>query len=261
MIFLVGKDLGLCVLAVPRDFRKKTKGPCRERGRNTVLVSGAVTQREVGSTESKLPGSSEVLPTQEVIDDLAGRIERAYALRRAEWRRGCSTRRVWAAAALCLWQAHTEDPTVPLDSELFVASQPITESLGDPWVALTQPEAGRRYRSQVRRIVQRLRDELSREVQLAERQMREDAPTILASLSNNRRLSPLGCYIAAHRIGRADIADRFARPAAEQHHACPLYKAASLSLLPLDLYPVEERPISLGSVNGPRTFMKSIVMN
>ena len=81
-----------------------------------------------------------------MIDHLASRIERAYALRRAEWDRGCSTGRLWTAAALCLWQAHADDPALPLDSELFVASQPLVGSLGDPWVELTQVEAGRRYR-------------------------------------------------------------------------------------------------------------------
>ncbi len=138
---------------------------------------------------------------------------------------------------MCLWQAHADDPTLPLDGELFVASQSITGSLGDPWSELTQPDAGRRYRSQVRRIVDRLRAELSREIQLAERRM-EDPRITLASLSKDRRLSPLGCYIAAHRIGRPELANRFADGAAQQDRACPLYRAASLSLLPPDLYPV-----------------------
>jgi hypothetical protein len=201
-----------------------------------------------------------VLPTQEVIDHLAGRIERAYALRRAGWDRGCSTRRVWAAAAMCLWQAHADDPTLPLDGELFVASQSITGSFGDPWSELTQPDAGRRYRSQVRRIVERLRAELSREIQLAERRM-EDPGITLASLSKDRRLSPLGCYIAAHRIGRPEMARRFADGAVQQDRACPLYRAASLSLLPTELYPVEESSIPHGKLNGPRTSRQSIVMN
>jgi hypothetical protein len=173
-----------------------------------------------------------VLPTQETIEHLAERIERAYALRRAGWDRGCSTRRVWAAAALRLWQAHVEDPELPLDSELFVAAQPITGALGDPWLELTQAEAGRRYRQQVRRIVQRLRRELRREVRRAEARLQEGLPLTLTALSRDRRLSPLGCYIAAHRMGRSDLVRGFALPAAEQHRACPLYKLASLSMLP-----------------------------
>jgi hypothetical protein len=202
-----------------------------------------------------------VLPTQETIDQLADRIERAYALRRAGWDRGCSTRRVWAAAALCLWQAHVDDPSLPLDSELFVASQPIAGSFGDPWVELTEPEARRRYRAQVRRIVRRLRAELTREVRRAERLLGEGRRVSVASLCQDSRLSPLGCYIAAHRIGRADMAGRFTRGAVEQHRSCPLYRLASLSLLPADCYPIDDPsivPELTGVVRNPR---KSIVMN
>jgi hypothetical protein len=208
-----------------------------------------------------LPGSRHVLPTQETIDQLADRIERAYALRRAGWDRGCSTRRVWAAAAMCLWQAHVDDPVLPLDSELFVASQPIGGSLGDPWVELTQVEAARRYRSQVRRIVQRLRAELKREVRRAERRIRESTRFTLVTLYQDRRLSPLGCYIAAHRIGRDDLARRLASPAAEQHRSCPLYQLACLTMLPPDLYPVADPTVSQEASGGTRTLKKSIVMN
>jgi hypothetical protein len=202
-----------------------------------------------------------VLPTQETIDHLADRIERAYALRRAGWDRRCSTRRVWAAAALCLWQAHVDDPSLPLDSELFVASQPITGALGDPWVELTEVDAARRYRAQVRRIIRRLRAELRREVRRAERILSEGGPMTVASPCHDSRISPLGCYIAAHRIGRADMASPFTRGAVEQHRSCPLYRLASLSLLPAECYPVEDpsiAPETTGIVRHPR---KSIVMN
>jgi hypothetical protein len=181
-----------------------------------------------------------VLPTQEIIDQLAERIERAYALRQPGAARDCSTQRVWAAAALRLWQAHVEDPTLPLDSELFVASQPIAGSSGDPWVELTQAEAGRRYRQQVHRIIRRLRAELRREVRRAERMIAEDLPLVAASVLQKARLSPLGCYIAAYRMGRADMAILFARGAVEQHRACPLYQVASVAFLPANRYPVDD---------------------
>jgi hypothetical protein len=202
-----------------------------------------------------------VLPTQETIDHLAERIERAYALRRAGWDGGCSTRRVWAAAALRLWEAHVEDPALPLDSELFVAAQAITGTLGDPWQELAQADAGRRYRLQVRRIVYRLRRELSREVRLAESRLQEGLPLTLTALSRDRRLSPLGCYIAAHRMGRLDLARGFALPAAEQHRACPLYKLASLSMLPADRYPADDMTAAPELMSGIRPLKKSIVMN
>jgi hypothetical protein len=202
-----------------------------------------------------------VLPTQEIIDHLAERIERAYALRRAGWDRGCSTGRVWAAAAMCLWQAQVDDPSIPLDSELFVASQPIGGAFGDPWIELTPEEAGRRYRSQVRRIIRRLRAELRREVRRAERLMDGEVPASVASLTRDSRLSPLGCYIAARRTGRADLAALFAAGAAEQHRSCPLYRPASLSLLPADCYPIDDSSVTPERAAVVRNRKKSIVMN
>ena len=81
-----------------------------------------------------------MLPTQEMIDRLADRIERAFRLKRCNWRRGCSTPRIWSAAATILWQVHCENPEIPLDPELFVASQPIAASFGDPWASLGRPK-------------------------------------------------------------------------------------------------------------------------
>jgi hypothetical protein len=203
----------------------------------------------------------DVLPTQVVIDNLADRIERAYSLRRSQWWRGCSTRRVWSAAALRLWQAHVDDPELPLDSELFVASQPISTALSDPWSELTQPEAARRYRTQVRRIIRRLHSELKREVALAEESIRQARDIRATVLVQNRRLSPLGCYIAAHRLGRPDLAGRFAAAAADQHRSCPLYQQASAALLPGELYPASK--VSADHPAGPkvRTSKKFAILN
>lgn len=202
-----------------------------------------------------------MLPTQDVIDHLADRIERAYTLRRAQWWRSCSTRQVWSAAALRLWQAHVENPELPLDSELFVASQLISSTLSDPWSELTQPEAARRYRSQVRGIIRRLRRELKREVTLAEQSIRKQRPPCTAVLVPNRRLSPLGCYIAAHRCGRADLADRFIAAAAEQHRSCPLYQQASAALLPVKLYPAPWVSADRGTEAKKRASKKLAVLN
>jgi hypothetical protein len=217
---------------------------------------GWLSRREVAAEVN------DVLPTQDMIEHLADRIERAYSLRRPRWWRGCSTRRVWSAAALRLWQAHAEDPQTPLDSELFVASQPISNALSDPWSELTQPDATRRYRSQVQRIIRRLRSELTREVRLAERSIRRHPQTSPAILDRSRRLSPLGCYIAAHRAGRADLADRFVAAAAQQHGSCPLYRPASVFLLAADLYPTHDAHAGLEAHAELRTTsMKLIALN
>jgi hypothetical protein len=181
-----------------------------------------------------------VLPTYEVLDHLADRIEQAYALRRPSWLRGCSTSRVWYTAALRLWEAHTGDPDrVPLDPELFVASQPISAPFSDPWTELAHPESARRYRAAVRRIVRQLRAELKRELVAAERSIREGHEIGGVLGRKNHRLSSLGSYILARRAGRDDLAERFAAAAASQHRSCPLYRSASLAFIPAEFYPDE----------------------
>jgi hypothetical protein len=206
-------------------------------------------------------GVKDVLPTQEMIDRLAERIERAYTLRRQRWCRGCSTRRVWSAAALRLWQAHVDDPMLPLDCELYVASQVIDESLSDPWSELAQPAAARRFRAQVFKIVRRLRSELSRELQLAERVIAENREVGFMALPATNRISPLGYYIAAQRAGIPELAERFAAAAAAQHRSCPLYQVACLRLLSADLYPAEEATIEEVPDSEPRLSKMLIVMN
>ena len=181
-----------------------------------------------------------VFPSQVIVDHLSSRIQQAYALRRPDWRGGCSTSRVWSAAAGRLWGAHRADPArVPLDPELFVASQPIAVSFADPWSELAQPESARRYRSSLRRIIRRLRDELKREVVRAERMIRRGRD-ISEVLETGKRISPLGCFIVAVRAGRHELANCFAQAAAAQNRACPLCRIASLALLPTELYPVEK---------------------
>jgi hypothetical protein len=182
-----------------------------------------------------------VLPSQVVLARLSDRIEQAYGLRRPDWRGGCSTPRLWSAAALRLWAAHAADPAaIPLDAELFVASQPISVPFADPWSELTQPECARRYRSRLRKIVARLRAELKREVARAEKLMARGCE-IDEVLKADGPISALGCYIVAIRAARGDLADRLTARAVAQHRACPLYRQASLALLPPDLYPVVGR--------------------
>jgi hypothetical protein len=194
-----------------------------------------------------------VLPTQEVLDQLSGRVEHAYGLRRPRWRRGCSTQRVWFAAALRLWEVHDQDPLrVPLDAELFVASQPISDPFADPWTELAQPEAARRYRSRVRQIVRQLCSELRREVRRAERLIRRGREISAVLGKRDGRLSPLGCLIVAWRAGRTDLADRFTAAAAAQHRSCPLYRSASLALIPGHCYPIESFTFGREPATAPR---------
>ena len=195
-----------------------------------------------------------MLPTQEVLDRLAGRLEYAYGLRRPTWWRGCSTARVWFAAALRLWEAHAEDPAqIPLDAELFVASQPISAPIADPWSELAAPESARRYRSQIYQIVRRLRSELKREVARAERLILRGREIAAVLNLDDGRLSPLGCLIVAWRAGRADLANRFASRAAAQNRSCPLYRLLACALLPADFYPAQSCEIDHEVETAPRT--------
>jgi hypothetical protein len=203
----------------------------------------------------RLERVSHVLPTHQIVDLLAVRVEQAYGLRVRRWRRGCSTTRVWHAAALRLWEAHSEDPErVPLDAELYVASQLISVPMPDPWTELTHHDSAKRYRLSVKRIVGRLRAELRREVRGGERSIQrgEKVETVLSQ--GGRRLSALGSYILATRAGRDDLAEPFAPAAAAQHQSCPFYRLASMSLLPTELYP--DLSLALNAVRN-RTAVRS----
>ncbi|MFI5454784.1 MAG: hypothetical protein ACHRXM_04975 [Isosphaerales bacterium] len=200
--------------------------------------------------------------TQEVLDHLASRVEHAYGLRRPRWWRGCSTQRVWFAAALRLWGVHAQDPLrIPLDAELFVASQPISTAFADPWTELAEPEAARRYRSRVRRIVRRLGSELRREVRRAERLIQRGHEMSAVLSVQDGRFSPLGCFIVAQRAGLADLADRFAAAAAAQHRSCPLYRSASLALIPADFYPDENLALVHQTTTAPRAEKTLLSLN
>ena len=214
-------------------FRLLRSRPRRKQSR----VSGS--PHETGNEVPTLSRSYKVLPTQETLDRLADRIERAFTLRCSNWYRGCSTPRIWSAAATILWGAHSEDPTIPLDPELFVASQALTASFADPWSSLARPEAGHRYKHRVQRIIRGLRNELKREIRLTENLLRQGRAWDLIIGSRDSRLSPLGLYIAAHRNARADLAGRLRRSAIEQHNCCPLYRSACMAFLTAELYPME----------------------
>jgi hypothetical protein len=231
-----------------RKLEKNCATACRGGAESTVNDIERLESMQNGSLilslnlrmkSSKLPRQDTVLPTQKMIDRLAERIERAFTIRHTPWYRGCSTPRLWSAAATCLWQVHREDRRIPLDPELFIASQPLTESFVDPWLVLAHRDAGRRYKKQVRSIIRRLRAELRREISRAENQVREGKQLSVVLRAPDRHLSPLGRFITAHRAGRSDVAERFRSGAIEQHHGCPLYRAACRDLLAAGIYPVD----------------------
>jgi hypothetical protein len=149
-----------------------------------------------------------------------------------------------------LWQTHERNSQLPLDPELFVASQPVADLFADPWKTLAGVDAGLRYETNIRRIVRRLRGELKREIRRAEVILREGRGLSRLLRVRDPRLSPLGLFITAHRAGRPDLAGPLRRGVLAQHRSCPLYRPATVGLLPVELYPVRDRALSPGCADG-----------
>ncbi|WP_076345853.1 hypothetical protein [Paludisphaera borealis] len=156
------------------------------------------------------------------------------------WNDGCSTARVWTAAALVLSQVHRDHPEVPMDPELFVAAQSFDSGVVDAWSDLASPAAADAYRKRVRGIVRQLERELRREIDHAERLIRNGRPVRGVLCDRDARLSPLGRYIVARRAVRLDLAAQFETDVFAQHRSCPLYRSACLAFLPAEQYPVDE---------------------
>ena len=185
----------------------------------------------------KSPVEIASVPNAGTMDDLAVRIERAYALRRPGLRQlAWAHPRVWSAAAALLAELNGTDPTIPADPELFVAAQPATAE-ADPWCELIGEAPARRYRRRVRQIVRRLRAELRGEVALAESRLALGLPARAVSRREVGSSPPLARLIVAHRLGQPELGTPWKPKAAEQHRSCPLYRQACLGLLPELDYP------------------------
>ncbi len=174
-----------------------------------------------------------------VDEQIARRIERAYLRRRPEWRAASIDGHLWTAAARVLLKVGAEQNDIPIDPELFVASQIRAGLTSDPWMDLTQPKAGRRYVAQVRRIVSNLEMELNEEIARVEDAVLDGRSPEMVLLSSNLRLTPLGRYLAATRLGRPDLALPLLADAHEQMRICPLYRAAISDLIAPEDYPEE----------------------
>ena len=187
-----------------------------------------------------------MIATQDEIDQIGRRIERAYYLRHRQTQWAGSTVGLWSIAASRLIQPHRDDPAIPLDPELFVAAQPIDPIRANPWSALSQEISAMRYCRHVRRVVRGLRAELQLEIRLAERRIRQGASLDEVVSPSSRSLSPLGCYIVAQRAGSDEVAELYQSSAEDQHWSCPLYRQASHPWLPFADYPVKELSMGLG---------------
>ena len=132
------------------------------------------------------------------------------------------------------------DACIPIDPELYVASQGMNSLMTDPWTGLTSAESVRRYKDRVDVIVRGLRDELTEEVRVAERRILAGQSVCQVLTSKSGRISVLGRYIVAVRASRERLARRFLEGAVEQHRACPLYRQAAAGLIPSTAYPIAE---------------------
>ena len=169
---------------------------------------------------------------------LADRIEYAYLRRYPHLPRMGSDERLWESLASMLIRAHERSPWLPVDPELFIASQLKVGPLTDPWAHLESSKALRRYRRKVRRIILALRVELRQEIRLLQR-TKVRVGSILGALEDRpSSVSALACYIFAIRARRAELAEVYRRGAQEQHSGCPLYQRASQTLIRAEDYPV-----------------------
>ena len=178
-----------------------------------------------------------MLATQCEIDVLSARLESAYRRLRPSWDGHCSSSRVWDVAAMKLVDIHHHDPSVPIDPELFVASQPKNARFPEPWRELTRDASAVFYVDCVLAITIALHHELAAEVRKAEERIRSGQALSKVLISRSRRLSPLGKYIVAKRAGRDVLSRRFVPGAIKQHLACPLYRPATLGLISPASYP------------------------
>lgn len=181
-----------------------------------------------------------MLITPRAIEKVADRIERAYAHRNPQGIVCPPDSRLWEVVARALVEAHRATPWLPLDPELFVASQPLASPLTDPWENLAPARAIRRYRRRILQIARGLRRELRAEIRQAEMQLGQGRSLESVLRRRHRGLSPLGRYLIACRAGQPDLAAKFRDPACEQHAACPLYRLACRRLIPPEAYPVLE---------------------
>jgi hypothetical protein len=170
---------------------------------------------------------------------LEERLRLAYLRRNPGWLLAFPRSRVWAIAAANLLHAHQADPDLPLDPELFIASQPSRPGLADPWGDLTRPGSIERYRSRVRKLVGRLRRELRTEIRWARRRLDKGVALETVLAARNLSLTPLVRYILAMQEMREDLAAHFVEPALRQHDNCPLYKLACEGMLPTSTYPAD----------------------
>jgi hypothetical protein len=140
----------------------------------------------------------------------------------------------WIRSAVALLALNRHETHIPIDPELFVASQ---YERG----ALTIPDdvedAVARYKTSVMRTICKLKQELSEELKWLTSASRRGLSVERLIRTHSRKITPLSLYIHAQRMNRDDLADGLISQVLEQHEHCPLYRAASAQWLEEGRYP------------------------
>lgn len=195
------------------------------------------------------------------IEVVADRIEQVYFRRHPESVSQVWDGRIWTMAARALLEAHRRASWLPLDPELFVAAQAGRSACSDPWSLLSPAGSISRYRRRVLHIVQSLRKELRAEVRRAESLIRRGEAVDAVVSTEYRWLSPLGRYIVAYRNRRPDLMHTLRDQARHQHDACPLYRLACRTFLPMSVYPAVELIPGLALTPRQGPMVKSPCLN
>lgn len=140
----------------------------------------------------------------------------------------------WIRSAVALLAANRSEPMIPIDPELYVASQ---FENGERAIPEEVEDAVSRYKSSVLRTICKLRQELSEELKWLTSASRRGHSVERLIRTHSRRITPLSLYIHAQRMNREDLADRLIGQVLEQHEHCPLYRAASSQWLEDNRYP------------------------
>ena len=190
-----------------------------------------------------------MISTQYNLDQLAGRIERAYHRRHPNWVETGLTPGVWTAATLRLLEVAATRSSIPIDPELFVAVQSYKTFRRDPWCELTQEGASKTYQKAIRQIVRHLKKELSAELRWATRYLEATDSLDQLVAHPKSKASPIIKLMLCRQHDRADLAALVRNAADAQHLACPLYQSACQKLMPHEFYPRPKLVLSSISAN------------
>lgn len=214
------------------------KKPCRASAKNPVTTATDLRRNDrIESDPTTSNSKTLVITTQNSLDQLAVRLQRAYERRHPHWLSTGLTPGVWTAAASRLLDVGVNQPKLPIDPELFVAVQDYKTFRRDPWRELTQAGSSHVYRQSILQIVKQLKVELRKELRWARRYLEKEGSLDQMLACPRPKVSPLVKLLLCHQQNRPELAVLVRTAAEAQQKACPLYDLAcnhlSLDQIPL----------------------------